>query len=64
VTVTDAASVLETDSSERGQVVQRQQIVSLPLNGRSYANLALLAPVCASLHSTASAALAASFVQR
>lgn len=44
VTVTDAASILETDSSERGQVVQRQQIVSLPLNGRSYANLALLAP--------------------
>jgi hypothetical protein len=44
VTVTDAANPLETDSSERGQVIQRQQIVSLPLNGRSYANLALLAP--------------------
>jgi hypothetical protein len=44
VTVTDAASLLESDSSERGQVVQRQQIVSLPLNGRSSANLALLAP--------------------
>jgi len=44
VTITDAASLLETDSSERGQVVQRQQIVSLPLNGRSYANLTLLAP--------------------
>jgi hypothetical protein len=44
VTVTDAANPLETDSSERGQVVQRQQIVTLPLNGRSYANLALLAP--------------------
>jgi hypothetical protein len=44
VTVTDAASVLETDSSERGQVIQQQQIVSLPLNGRSSANLALLAP--------------------
>lgn len=44
VTVTDAAQLLETDSSVRGQVVQRQQIVNLPLNGRSYANLALLAP--------------------
>ncbi len=44
VTVTGAANPLETDSSERGQVIQRQQIVSLPLNGRSYANLALLAP--------------------
>lgn len=44
VTITDAANPLETDSSERGQVIQRQQIVALPLNGRSYANLALLAP--------------------
>ena len=44
VTITDAAQLLETDSSERGQVVQREQIVNLPLNGRSYANLILLAP--------------------
>jgi hypothetical protein len=44
VTVTDAANPLETDSSDRGQVIQRQQIVVLPLNGRSYANLVLLAP--------------------
>lgn len=44
VTVTGAAELLEADSSDRGQVVQRQQIVALPLNGRSYANLALLAP--------------------
>jgi hypothetical protein len=44
VTVTDAANPLQTDSSEVGQVIQRQQIVALPLNGRSYANLALLAP--------------------
>ncbi|HZS06373.1 MAG TPA: carboxypeptidase regulatory-like domain-containing protein [Blastocatellia bacterium] len=44
VVITDAAQLLETDSSVRGQVVQRQQIVNLPLNGRSYANLALLAP--------------------
>ncbi len=44
VTVVGAAEMLEADSSERGQVVQREQITALPLNGRSYANLALLAP--------------------
>src|SRR5262245_35732141 len=44
VIITDAAQLLETDSSGRGQVVQREQIVNLPLNGRSYANLALLTP--------------------
>ncbi len=44
VTVTGAAELLETESSDRGQVIQRKQIVALPLNGRSYANLALLAP--------------------
>ena len=44
VTVTGAANPLQTDSSDVGQVVQRQQIIALPLNGRSYANLALLAP--------------------
>ncbi len=44
VVVTDAANPLQTDSSELGQVVQRRQIIALPLNGRSYANLALLAP--------------------
>ncbi|MEP6848400.1 MAG: TonB-dependent receptor, partial [Acidobacteriota bacterium] len=44
VTVTGAAEILESESSERGQVIQRKQIIELPLNGRSYANLALLAP--------------------
>jgi hypothetical protein len=44
VTVTDVAPLLETESSDRGQVINRQQIVNLPLNGRSYADLALLAP--------------------
>ncbi len=44
VVVTGAAELLETESSGKGQVIQRTQIVALPLNGRSYANLALLAP--------------------
>jgi hypothetical protein len=44
VVVTGSVALLETDSSVRGQVVQREQIVNLPLNGRSSANLALLTP--------------------
>lgn len=42
VEVTGAASVLETDTSEHGQVIHTQQIVELPLNGRNYSDLALL----------------------
>ncbi len=42
VVVSGGAQLLETDSSERGQVIERQQIVNLPLNGRSYSSLALL----------------------
>jgi hypothetical protein len=44
VTVTTAAALLETDSSSRGQVINPRQIVDLPLNGRAYADLMLLAP--------------------
>ncbi len=44
VVVTDAASQLETDTSSRGQVINARQIVDLPLNGRSYADLTLLVP--------------------
>mgnify|MGYP003344671258 CR=1 FL=1 len=44
VTVSGAAAVLETDSSDRGQVMATRQILDLPLNGRSYADLALLSP--------------------
>ena len=42
VNVEGAAATLETDSSEHDQVIHTQQIVELPLNGRSYADLALL----------------------
>ncbi|PYR94290.1 MAG: TonB-dependent receptor [Acidobacteria bacterium] len=44
VTVTGAAKLLETESSDRGQVIAKEQIVNLPLNGRAYADLALLSP--------------------
>jgi hypothetical protein len=44
VTVSEAAAQLETDSSSRGTVVGGQQIINLPLNGRAYADLALLVP--------------------
>jgi Carboxypeptidase regulatory-like domain/TonB dependent receptor-like, beta-barrel/TonB-dependent Receptor Plug Domain len=42
VDVVGAAATLDTDSSEHGQVIQTQQIVELPLNGRNYSDLALL----------------------
>src|SRR5688572_16700887 len=44
IEVTGAIKHLETDSSDRGQVITRAQIVNLPLNGRAYADLALLSP--------------------
>jgi hypothetical protein len=44
VTVTDAASLLETETSSRGQVISQAEIRELPLNGRAYADLTLLSP--------------------
>ena len=44
VEVVGASRVLESESSDRGQVIAHEQIVNLPLNGRSYADLALLSP--------------------
>jgi len=42
VEVTSEVSVLEKDSSQRGQVITHEQAVALPLNGREYSALALL----------------------
>ena len=39
-----AASLLETDNSERGQVIGTREVENLPLNGRAYADLAALVP--------------------
>jgi Carboxypeptidase regulatory-like domain/TonB-dependent Receptor Plug Domain/TonB dependent receptor len=44
VTVSGAAAQLETDSSERGQVIGTREVENLPLNGRAYADLAALVP--------------------
>ena len=44
VTVSGAAELLETSTSDNGQVIGAKQIVNLPLNGRNYADLALLVP--------------------
>jgi hypothetical protein len=43
VEVTGAATILETDSSEHTQVINTRQVAELPLNGRNYSDLALLA---------------------
>ena len=42
VTVTAAASLLESDTSSLGQVVEERAISDLPLNGRNFIQLAIL----------------------
>ncbi len=44
ITVTGAAALLDTDDSERGQIISARDVGNLPLNGRAYADLALLTP--------------------
>lgn len=44
VTISSAPTLLETETSSRGQVIGTREIENLPLNGRSYADLVLLAP--------------------
>jgi len=42
--IADAAPLLETETSSRGQVIESEQIKELPLNKRDYTQLVLLAP--------------------
>src|SRR5947209_2245194 len=42
IEVTGAAPLLETETSELGQVVDNKRVANLPLNGRNFAQLALL----------------------
>ncbi len=44
VTVAAEVSLLETETSSRGAVIDQRKIVELPLNGRDYNQLALLSP--------------------
>jgi hypothetical protein len=44
VEVVAASTLLETDSSQRNQLITGKQAVELPLNGREYSALALLSP--------------------
>ena len=44
IQVESAAASVEVESSDRGQVVNHEAVANLPMNGRSSASLALLAP--------------------
>ena len=44
VTVNESATEVRTSSSELGSVMQEQQVVSLPLNGRNFTQLLQLTP--------------------
>lgn len=42
IQVSATVAAVESDSTERGQIIGQRQIVELPLNGRNYSDLALL----------------------
>ncbi len=42
IMVTGVSPLVETDSSQRGEVIKSEQTLALPLNGREYSALALL----------------------
>jgi hypothetical protein len=44
IEITASSSMLESESSGRGSVIDQTKIVELPLNGRDYNQLALLSP--------------------
>jgi hypothetical protein len=44
VTITSDALIMNTETSSVGQVVDNKTVVTLPLNGRNYSQLAVLAP--------------------
>ena len=44
ITVSGAAALVESDSTDKGHVVNGDLIIDMPLNGRNYSDLALLAP--------------------
>ena len=44
VTVTGAAPMVNTSSSEVGGVIDRRQVEDLPINGRNFVDLSMLAP--------------------
>lgn len=52
VTITAAAPLVETDSSDRGAVVTGREVTELPLSGRNFTQLATLMPGVAAANNT------------